>query len=72
MTTRTVQSKLETLLFSRKNEDFEYFAERFEARLHLLKLRRVLLDQETLPETTEANFADKETRLHKKQFDVWC
>ena len=72
MTTRTVQSKLETLLFSGKDEDFEYFAERFEARLHLLKLRRVLLDQETLAEATEANFAEEETRLQEKQFDVWC
>ena len=72
MMTRTVQSKLETLLFSGKDEDFEYFAERFEARLHLLKLRRVLLDQETLPETTEANFAEEEIRLREKQFDVWC
>ena len=57
MTNRTVQSKLETLLFSGKDENFEYFAERFEARLHLLKLRTVLLDQENLSEETDANFA---------------
>ena len=37
MTNRTVQSKLKTSLFSGKDEDFEYFAERFEAPLHLLK-----------------------------------
>ena len=28
MTNRTVQSKLETLLFSGKDEDFKYFAKR--------------------------------------------
>ena len=63
MTNRTVQSKLETLLFSGKDEDFEYFAERFEARLHLLKLRTVLLDQENLPEETDANFASEQNKL---------
>ena len=72
MTNRTVQSKLETLLFSRKGEDFEYFAERFEARLHLLKLRIVLLDQENLPEETDANFASEQNKLKEKLFEVWC
>ena len=72
MTNRTVQSKLETLLFSGKDEDFEYFAERFEARLHLLKLRTVLLDQENLPEETDANFASEQNKLKEKQFEVWC
>ena len=72
MTNRTVQSKLETLLFSGKDEDFEYFAERFEARLHLLKLRTVLLDQENLPEETDANFASEQNKLKENQFEVWC
>ena len=72
MTNRTVQSKMETLLFSGKDEDFEYFAERFEARLHLLKLRTVLLDQENLPEETDANFASEQNKLNEKQFEVWC
>ena len=72
MTNRTVQSKLETLLFSGKDEDFEYFAERFEARLHLLKLRTVLLDQENLPEETDANFASEQNKLKEKQFEIWC
>ena len=70
MTNRTVQSKLETLLFSRKGEDFENFAERFEARLHLLKLRTVLLDQENLPEETDANFASEQNKMKEKQFKV--
>ena len=56
MTNRTVQSKLETLLFLGKDGEFEYFAERFEDRLRLLKLRTVLLDEENLPEETDANF----------------
>ena len=69
--TRTVRSKLETL-FSGKDEDFEYFAERFEARLHLLKLRSVLLDTETLPATEAENFAAESKKLKEKQFEVWC
>ena len=72
MTNRTVQSKLETLLFSEKDEDFEYFAERFEARLHFLKLRTVLLDKENLPEETDANFASEQNKLKEKQFEIWC
>ena len=50
MFNRTVQSKLETLLFSGNDEDSENFDECFDARLHLLKLRTVPLDQENLPE----------------------
>ena len=42
--TRTVHSKLETLMFSGKDEDFEFFSKLFEPRLHLLELRSVLLD----------------------------
>ena len=71
MTNRTVQSKLETLLFSGKDEDFEHFAESFEARLHLLKLTTGLLDQ-NLPEETDANFAREQNKLKEKQFEVWC
>ena len=70
--TRTVHSKLETLMFSGKDEDFEYFGERFEARLHLLKLRSVLLDTETLPATEAENFATESEKLKEKQFEVWC
>ena len=68
--TRTVQSKLETLMFSSKDEDFEYFSERFEARLHLLNLRSVLLDTETLPATEAENFAAESEKLKEKQFEV--
>ena len=60
------------MLFSGKNEDFEYFAERFEAWLHLLTLRTVLLDQEILPEETDANFASEQNKLKEKQVEVWC
>ena len=72
---KTVHSKLETLMFSGKDEDFEDFAERFEARLHLLKLsklRSVLLDTETLPATEAENCADESEKLKEKQFEVWC
>ena len=64
--TRTVHSKLETLMFSVKDEDFEYFSERFESRLHLLKLRSVLLDTETLPATEAETFAAESEKLKKK------
>ena len=60
-----MHSKLETLMFSGKDEDFEYFAERFEARLHLLKLRSVLLETETLPATEAENFAAEIEKLKK-------
>ena len=63
---------METLLFSGKDEDFENFFERFEARLHLLKLRTVLLDQENLRNQTDANFASEQNKLKEKQFEVWC
>ena len=52
--------KIETLLFSGKDENLEYFAERFVAWLHLLKFRTVHLDQEILLEETEANFASEQ------------
>ena len=47
-------------------------AERFEARLHLLEMRTNLLDQENLPEETDANFASEQTKMKEKQFEVWC
>ena len=71
-TKRTLQSKLETLLFSGKNEDFEYSAERFEARLLLLKLRTTLLDQGNSPEDTDVNSATEQSNLKEKRFEVWC
>ena len=70
--TRTVHSELETLMFSGEDEDFKKFAERFEARLHLVKLRSVLLDTETLPATEAENFAAESEKLKEKQFEVWC
>ena len=70
--TRTVHSNLETLMFSAKDEDFEYFSQRFEARLHLLKLRSVLLYTEALPATAAENFAAESEKLKLKQFEVWC
>ena len=70
--TRTVHSKLKILLFSGKDEDFEYFAERFEGRLHSLKQRSVLLDTETLPATEAENFAAESDKVKEKQFEVWC
>ena len=70
--TRTVLSKLEKLMFSGKDEDFEYFSERFETRLHLLKLRSVWLDTESLPATEAKNFAAESEKLKETQFEVWC
>ena len=58
-------------LFSGKDEDFQYFAERFEARLHSYKLRTVLLDQENLPEETGTYFDCEQNKL-KEEFEVWC
>ena len=58
------------MLFSGKDEDFENFAARFEARLHLLKLRTVLLDQESLP--GKQNYAGEQNKLKGKRFEVWC
>ena len=55
--TRTLHSKLQILVFSVKDEDFEPFSERLEARLQILKLRSVLLDTGTLPATEAENFA---------------
>ena len=71
MTNRTLQSMLETLAISRTDEDFEYFDERSNARVLLLKLRTVFLDQETLPEETGSNFASVQNKLKQEQFEVW-
>ena len=43
----SVVTKLESLKFSGKDEDFVLFSEQFEARMYLLKLRGVLLGTET-------------------------
>ena len=72
MTNDTVQRNLENVFSPGKDKDFEYFAERFEARLHLLKLRTVLLDQENLPEETAASFASEQNKLKEKRFEVGC
>ena len=69
---RTVESNLETLLFSRKDEDLKHFAERFDAQLHFLKSRTVLLDRESLPEETDANVAGEQNKLKEKRLAVWC
>ena len=58
-------------MFSGKDEDFENFAERIDAWLSLLKVRTVLLDQEKLPEETDANFSSGQNKLKKKRFVVW-
>ena len=44
--TKILDSKLETLTFPDKDEDFESFSEPFESRLCLLKLSSVPLDTE--------------------------
>ena len=54
---RIMHSKLETLWFSAEDEDYEYFSDRIEARLHLLQLRSAVLDSETLPVTKVENIA---------------
>ena len=59
-------------MFSGKDEDFEYFSERLEARLHLLKLRDVLLDNVSLPDRTAQNFNEEQDKLRERQFEVWC
>ena len=67
--TRRIHAKRETLMFSRKDEDFEHFPERFEARLPLLKLRSVLLDTGTLPAAEAENVAAESEKLKKKKFE---
>ena len=67
----TVQYELEILLFSGKVEDFEYFAERFEAHLHFYKIKTVNLHQEKFPEETVTIFAGEQNKLVEKQFNVW-
>ena len=69
--TMTVHSKLKTLMLSGKDENFECFSEGFEARFHLLRLRSVLLDTETLPGTRTETFAAEREKLEEKQFKVW-
>ena len=59
-------------MFYGKHEDFHYFTERFEARLHLRMLKSVLLDNETLPATEAENFATESEKLKEKQFEEWC
>ena len=61
--TKTLHSTLET----GKDKDFAFFSERFEARLHLLRLRSVLLDTETLPATEAEKFSSESTELEEKQ-----
>ena len=70
--TRRVHAKRETSMFSRKDEDFGYFPERFEARLHLLKLRSVLLDSGTLPAAEAENVAAESEKLKEKTFEECC
>ena len=43
----SVLTKLESLKFLSKDEDFALFSEQFEARMYLLKLRGVLLGTNT-------------------------
>ena len=42
-----MSSKLERLVFSGREDDFLYFAEQFEARMHSLKLGKVLSGEAT-------------------------
>ena len=80
----SVVTKLESLKFSGKDEDFVLFSEQFEARMYLLKLRGVLLGTET-----EEDFLQKDkpnaSREHReearvkaakvfedKKYHVWC
>ena len=80
----SVVTKLETLKFSGKDEDFLLFSEQFEARMFLLKLRGVLLRNETeddfLPNLqTNASREQREEAQSKarklfegKKEHVWC
>ena len=80
----SVVTKLESLKFSGKDEDFVLFSEQFEARMYLLKLRGLLLGTET-----EEDFLQKDkpnaSREHReearvkaakvfedKKYHVWC
>ena len=54
------QSKLEKLSFSGKDEDFAVLKEQFEARMHMLNLRKCLEDKLTVPA-----YKEDETRGEK-------
>ncbi len=76
---RSVQTKLDILMFSAKDEGFEYFAEQFEARMYALVLHKVLLDQITVPgevenESSASNTAraKAESDLKENRYRLWC
>ena len=49
-----MSSKLERLVFSGREDDFLYFAEQFEARMHSLKLGKVLSGEATYLDYVQA------------------
>jgi hypothetical protein len=72
MTDRVVQTRLERLSFSGKEDDYPMFQEQFEARMYSLKLQAVLLDTVTLPAETHNDYAAAKTKLDDDRNHLWC
>ena len=67
-----MQSKMQRVVFSGKDEDWDVFAEQFEARMHSLKLRKALLgDFGVRPEVLEQGDAFDEG-VEEAKYSVWC
>ena len=56
--------------FSGKEEDFEAFSEQFEAKLHLKKLRKTLINKELKKE--DESDGDYDERLEENRMSIWC
>jgi hypothetical protein len=65
--------KFDKLNFSGREEDWESFAEKFEAYMHLQKLRTVFLNQKKMPIGLSANNQAKfKEKLEDDQYTIYC
>ena len=73
-----VKSKFGKVSFSGKEEDFAFFADQFEAKMYLMKLKNLLLDEVTIVQADPGDEAavrrqDKvEEELKELRWQVWC
>ena len=63
---RSIQTRLEKLTFSGNENDWEYFAEQFEARIVLLNLKK------TLKGTDVPGSSENETNVNDRKEQLWC
>jgi len=72
-----VVSKVENLVFSGRDEDFEFFSEKFEARLASMKLKKFLkkLEADPVPESTSSDTTPvtrvTEDDLAERHEEIW-